>query len=74
MIVRWLCERETCESGWVDGVRLLSVWCVEWRWCVLLLSAQCVQPGPRLARPSAVLISTALCRALSVVGCVLLCG
>lgn len=39
---------------------LLGVWCVEWRWCVLLLvhPVQCAWPMP--STPGAVLGSTAI--------------
>lgn len=63
---------------------LLGVWCVEWRWCVLLLSCSVQWCAPCPARPSAVLISTAVvscavpCRVCGVWWCVsvctLLCG
>ena len=50
---------------------LLSVWCVEWRWCVLLLVylTQCVWPMP--STPSAHGVSTA---AVSRAVCCQVCG
>lgn len=44
----------------MDGVRLSSVCCVEWRWGVLLLARTVQWCGPRPAHPSAVLASAAV--------------
>ena len=38
----------------------LGVWCVEWRWCALLLACTVQWCSPRSAYPSAVLMSTAV--------------
>nr|DAO21058.1 MAG TPA: hypothetical protein [Caudoviricetes sp.] len=60
MIVRWLYEREQCEvRQWMVSI-LVGVWCVEWRWCVLLLSCPVSACGPCPAYPGAVLIGTAV--------------
>lgn len=45
-------------SGWVDGVHPPR--CVEWRWCVLLLSCSVQWCGSCPAHPTAVLASTAV--------------
>ena len=52
-------------SGRVDGVHPLR--CVEWRWCVLLLSCPVQWCGSRPTHPIAVLASTA------VMSCTVLC-
>lgn len=54
--------------------------CVEWRWCVLLLSCPVQWCGSYPTHPIAVLISTAvvsctvLCRVCGVCGCVCVCA
>lgn len=39
---------------------LCCAWCVEWRWCVLLLACTVRRCGPCSARPGAVLVSAAV--------------